>query len=494
MSDRENAEIFKEQLRSRNLELKKMSAEKGRFEGRIKNILKINKKANDELQDKLDTAIKTLRAHSLKEEEERKAEKKRPQKGEPEDSDSSATRPRSGPITFDHLDPKLKADIIKLKNHNRDLEAKIKDAAGEKNRLAEERKLLFQEIKKLKDQPGVVQALKAKFKQKDEEVIRTIKSYQEILEEKENIIASFETIFSDNLIAKDDGKEPNEILQKIRAEIQSLRGDKNRLQNDLKNQRQVYNSQIADEVVRLESEFKAKMKKLRILKNNNRIPDDFLESEPGAPLWMVTFADMTTLLLTFFILYYSISSMNEKRFKEAILGEKSASIGLLKLLDAAEIKQTIAQMSGLRSGNIMQELNEAVRSSPAARDVELATHNSKIIMRLPVETLFKSGEAQLQLSARPALDQVIEAIRSHPDYKVNIQGHTDNEPILNGKFPTNWELSASRATAVLRYFVEKNVKPERLTATGYADIFPLVSNETARGRSRNRRVEIVLEK
>jgi chemotaxis protein MotB len=108
--------------------------------------------------------------------------------------------------------------------------------------------------------------------------------------------------------------------------------------------------------------------------------------------------------------------------------------------------------------------------------------------------LFKPGEADLQLEARPLLDAVIRVVNKHPEYKIHIQGHTDDEPISTERFPTNWELSSARATAVLRYFIDKGSEPERMTATGYADTFPLGRNDTVPGRAKNRRVEFVLEK
>ena len=84
--------------------------------------------------------------------------------------------------------------------------------------------------------------------------------------------------------------------------------------------------------------------------------------------------------------------------------------------------------------------------------------------------------------------------KKYPKYKIQIKGHTDDVPIDSDKFPTNWELSAARATAVLRYFLDKNVSALRLTASGYADTFPLADNSSELGRKMNRRVEIVLEK
>lgn len=212
--------------------------------------------------------------------------------------------------------------------------------------------------------------------------------------------------------------------------------------------------------------------------------------DEAAPLWMVTYADMVTLLLTFFILYYSIASMNMQKFKEAIIGEEQASIGLLELLDSAEIKESIQNLTGLKSNDILKDITEVAEET----ELDVETSDAKVVVRVPGASLFKPGQADLQLSARPVLDEVIRVVNKYPDYKIHIQGHTDDEPISTDKFPTNWELSAARATAVLRYFYDKGAEPERMTATGYADTFPLATNDTVPGRAKNRRVEFVLEK
>ena len=143
-----------------------------------------------------------------------------------------------------------------------------------------------------------------------------------------------------------------------------------------------------------------------------------------------------------------------------------------------------------QSDDILSGMSDAAEDT----DMTVETSASKIVVRVPGASLFKPGQADLQLKARSLLDAVIKEVNKHPEYKVHIQGHTDDEPISTEKFPTNWELSSSRATAVLRYFVDKGAEPERMTATGYADTFPLGRNDTAPGRAKNRRVEFVLEK
>ena len=107
--------------------------------------------------------------------------------------------------------------------------------------------------------------------------------------------------------------------------------------------------------------------------------------------------------------------------------------------------------------------------------------------------LFNSGSADLLPEAGYILSDIVQIIRNNPHYDVDIQGHTDNHPINTAKFASNWELSAIRATTVLRYLIEDGISQERLTATGFADLRPVASNYTPEGRSKNRRVEFVLK-
>jgi chemotaxis protein MotB len=108
--------------------------------------------------------------------------------------------------------------------------------------------------------------------------------------------------------------------------------------------------------------------------------------------------------------------------------------------------------------------------------------------------LFNSGSATLNKNALPILDKIARLLFEYPEYNINIKGHTDNVPISTKQFPSNWDLSAIRATTVLKYLIQKGIKPERLTATGYGDVMPLVPNTSAENRAINRRVEFVQEK
>ena len=205
---------------------------------------------------------------------------------------------------------------------------------------------------------------------------------------------------------------------------------------------------------------------------------------------MATFSDMVTLMLVFFILMYAIASKNVQTFKSAIIGAEAKSIGVLEALNAVEVQESLQSLKSEQSDDILSGMSEVVEDT----DMSVETSASKVVVRVPGARLFKPGQADLQLESRPLLDAVIRVVDKHPNYKIHIQGHTDDEPISTDRFPTNWELSSARATAVLRYFIDKGSEPERMTATGYADTFPLGRNDTVPGRAKNRRVEFVLEK
>ena len=187
---------------------------------------------------------------------------------------------------------------------------------------------------------------------------------------------------------------------------------------------------------------------------------------------------------------YAIASQNVSQFKAEILGTETKSIGVLELLDSLTIRKKLTELTPKQPDSVISDIKAVTKEAPV--DVEVTKDN--IILRIPGQVLFEKGGADLRLEARPSLDSVINIANRYPDYKINIQGHTDDYPISTERFPSNWELSSARATAVLRYFIDKGAEPERMTATGYADTFPLFSNDTKAGQLRNRRVEVILEK
>jgi chemotaxis protein MotB len=243
---------------------------------------------------------------------------------------------------------------------------------------------------------------------------------------------------------------------------------------------------------------------------------ELLEEEPTGG-WLVTYADLMTLLLTFFILLFSISSLNLAKFKQALaaiqvsLGETTPAVGLLEILDGPAVpfgiakkgsgstqpkgkKVALENLIGLKSRDIYRDIKRFVHKRQVGDHILVYVDGSKVVIRVKGKVLFASGISILNPGATPILNDITEIVSRHPEYRLRIAGHSDNIPISTAQFPSNWELSAVRATTVLRFLIDKGIDPKRLTATGYGSLLPLVPNTTEANRARNRRVEFVLEK
>jgi len=359
-------------------------------------------------------------------------------------------------------DPKIVKALKKLKLKN-DYLSKEKIEIQAKD--DKEKELLNKEIKTLK-------------KKSAEGKTKTSKEKTSVLEE----IIQEKTAEIDSLKKQLKGNKSAEIIDELKAE-------KTVLDKELADHKSQYQEKIKAAETKIEKKLKEELENPRPVETKSK-EVGAKAGEEGSPAWMATFADMMSLLLTFFILMYAIASQNTSRIMTEVLGTETKSLGVLDLIDKISIQKSLQELTGLNNPNILDDMDDIAEDSAMAVD----TNEAKVVVRVPGANLFKPGQADLQLSGRPVLDGVIAVIRKYPDYKIHIQGHTDDDPISTERFPTNWELSAARATAVLRYFFDKGVEPEKMTATGYADTFPLASNDNDQGRTINRRVEFVLEK
>ena len=169
---------------------------------------------------------------------------------------------------------------------------------------------------------------------------------------------------------------------------------------------------------------------------------------------------------------------------------------LMEIPETADTQITIENITGLRSRekSLFDTLTKFMRSSREKQNISTRILDGKIIVSIKGKALFNSGSAALNPTAVFIFDEIIQILDDYPEYNINIKGHTDDIPISTMIFPSNWELSAVRATTVLKYLVSKGVAPQRLTATGYGQVMPLMPNTTEENRAQNRRVEFVLEK
>jgi chemotaxis protein MotB len=213
--------------------------------------------------------------------------------------------------------------------------------------------------------------------------------------------------------------------------------------------------------------------------------------------WIMTYADMMSLLLTFFILIVSFSSLQEAKFKQAAQSLQEA-FGILEHPESMiEFRNPIYPK--VREESIedevyyeMREIEQVILENGLDQDVQVQVQDDGVLFRIQAPFLFASGQADLKAESRQILQELTVLFRKFP-YRIRIEGHTDSIPINSARFPSNWELSAARAVTVARYFQGLNLPPERIAATGYGEYHPIADNATAAGREKNRRVEIFLQ-
>ena len=227
--------------------------------------------------------------------------------------------------------------------------------------------------------------------------------------------------------------------------------------------------------------------------------------------WMVPWADFVTLLFALFVVMYALSSVNEEKYRqlsaslsrifhaEGAVGQQAVSEQGMGILDGqplpvAETEARVDPADPAVSRQLAQLQSEAEQrfaQQIAAGRVQVHGNRLWVAIELNASLLFESGDAIPVITADPLLQQVV-ALVQDSDNPIHIEGFTDNRPINSRLYPSNWELSAARAAAVVRVLELRGVAPERLAAVGYGQYQPAYSNRTPEGRQRNRRIVVVI--
>ncbi|CAN5849843.1 flagellar motor protein MotD [soil metagenome] len=225
--------------------------------------------------------------------------------------------------------------------------------------------------------------------------------------------------------------------------------------------------------------------------------------------WLVSYADFMTLLFAFFVVMYAISSLNEGKYRvlsNSLTGAfgnaiiplvKAPETGvekpirleplpLLKQKNSEPLRKEREQMRGM-ARDILAVLEPLVREGK----VRVTQTSRGVSIEINASVLFAPGEAKLNLDSNLAL-KAIASVLKIDNHAIQVEGFTDNLPIKNPAFPSNWELSAVRASTVVRLFTENGVEENRMTAVGQGPKLPVGSNDTVEGRARNRRVTVTI--
>jgi chemotaxis protein MotB len=241
------------------------------------------------------------------------------------------------------------------------------------------------------------------------------------------------------------------------------------------------------------------------------------EGGGGSERWLLTYADMITLLLALFVVLFSISAVNVSKFKtlketleqafsphilsgggsiipnggsEATSHKAEAAIAALATQRA---QATTMQVEEEQFQRLKQKLDTYAREHGFSESIETTITRRGLVIRLLTDrVLFNSGSAVLKPEAAPLLGEIAHLVNLDPVHAISVEGNTDDVPISTAQFPSNWELSVARATGVVRFMIGQGVAARRLEASGVAGERPIAPNTSEGGRSRNRRVEIAL--
>jgi len=229
----------------------------------------------------------------------------------------------------------------------------------------------------------------------------------------------------------------------------------------------------------------------------------------NAERWILPYADFVTLLFALFVAMYAMSQQDKggpERLSESVReavktgGVPTALRSLMASHDGS--RPPSPPGSSARPGQPFsgdpsleqpfQKLNDALKKEIGAGKVELRLGKRGLVVTLQEKSFFPSGDDTIYVDSYPAIAQVAAVIADLPN-KVQLEGHTDSMPIHTSRFRNNWELSSARSISLLELFQTKfGIDPGRFTVAGYAQNVPVASNDTAEGRARNRRVEIVI--
>lgn len=224
----------------------------------------------------------------------------------------------------------------------------------------------------------------------------------------------------------------------------------------------------------------------------------------GAPKWLVTFADMVTLLLCFFVLLLSFANTDAIKFKE-VLGSMKDAFGVqrevIEMGKQGGLELPIKLESSPSKEEVQKEqlvnlLETAVKEEGIDKNVLISLHQRGVkmeIMEQAGNAMFKPGGTDILPRSRRMLRKMLPIIQE-TIYRITVEGHTDDIPVRSPQFPSNWELSSARAGSVVRFLIQEGkLDDRRFTSVGRAHTRPLVENESAESRARNRRVSIIFE-
>ena len=476
MKNMESLQLVKEQLKIKTVELRKSNEEKVRVTDKIKDLITINQ---GELK-KLKEVIKKTEGEVDVQKSEVEMARRAKRAGE---EAAKKEKEEINKLLEAKVEEKMKDKMMKLAKQ-------FEKEKGVNKKFGRERDVLMKELSRLRMDTGSADNLKKKIEGLKADLVKAKKTSMssdaitgDIAKEKDALIKKYEDMFSGGMDAGEDGMLPSEIIRELKEEVEDLEKESQRMIVDMEMLKDS-NAELDMKIGILEDEKQHGTKGdggARVAEGRAAAAEEFSGGLEG---FLITYSDMITLILVVFVLMYSVSKMDENKFAEALSSFQSKRMRIESVnvrLDKREMKM-LERVRALVKDNVDVE-------SIARSDTRTIVH------QLPTSDLFAPGDAFFRTGAENLIISTIEKDMKEGVKQVFVDGHTDNVPMKSAKFPSNWELSAARASKVGRFIIKKmRFPPERIVVAGYGEFRPIVANTTDDARATNRRVEIKILK
>jgi chemotaxis protein MotB len=490
MQNMETLQLVKEQLKLKTSEVKKHEVEKEKISEKIKSVLALNDKKIKELKslvkEKEDAVMAAQASANVSYTSDSSSKKE-----EGESSKESEGGSGSGPSVVKEVvvqDPKLLEELEALRQKDQALSEQIKAETGEKEKFNREKNILLKEMRRLRKDPETVNNLKEQIDSLNEEVkkmkdrsLDTANNLEELLMEKDEVIASYEKMLYGETEAGQEGMLPSEIIEDLKEELKERLEEKKAIVTEL------------EEIKEINAELELKISLSEESSTSDRLDAGARQDSRAAQSaefsgslegFLVTYSDMITLLLVIFVLMYTVSKLDEEKLAEALSSFQERKMRVA----TTNMRLTKAELL------MMARVKELVKDN-VDPDSIIRSDTRTILKRLPTSELFGPGSAELVEGAEKLIEDAIKEDMIDGVKQVIIDGHTDDIPIKSAKFPSNWELSTARASRVARFIVDKMRYPAKFIAvSGYGPHRPIKPNTNDFNRALNRRVEVKIQK
>ena len=486
MKNSESLQLVKEQLKIKSIELRKVEENNSTVNKKIKSLITENQEE-----------VKKLKFAIVKKDTDIQQKEKEIRSSSERLKEAQELAKNQAPVAG--IDPKVVEKIKELKIHTEKLKKKLEGEQNFNKKFEKEKSVLLKEVKRLKKEEGKTDELYKRLDQYKKELANAESSTNEIdeslqksIEEKDALIKKLKVAIKKDMKATDvpekikkderfEGMKPVEIIVVLDEDIVKMEKERRKAKKRFEMLKDT--NEELESKVNLLSEEKAAGGATGERKEEARSAA-VQEFGGGLEAFLLTYADMITLLLVIFVMMYTASNIDEEKFAEAMSSfqEKIVKIESVNVrLSQDELK-------------MLEKLRELVKDNIDPNAL-IAGDTRTILFQIPSSDLFEPGGATLAEGAGDLILETIEEEMRDGVKQVIIDGHTDNVPTKTAIYPSNWELSAARASSVARFIIKKmRFNAKFLVVSGYGEHRPMKPNTTDDNRASNRRVEIKVVK